>query len=840
MNKKIILVAALAFILIQQAAALDITEKLLWGINESSLKNFVTGATVTNNGANSLTNSLLGDGAYDFVPTDYQTQPDEDAIDRTTSIGVCMWINITTTDDAKFLINDDGWAMRTETDGSHGSCTAGNRIAIALINKATICTDGLTYTQNEFGFFCFLKNSSSVTTWLNGAKVGQVADANTLQVGTSVTYIMTQSAGGGHLQGQLDEAYVYSDLNQSVIDALYNNGTGCRPTAENSAGCSAGGGGGGENTTLINLTIQAVNGANGSNINTFNATVSQGSTTYNLNTSSGTITIELNSTFLANITLFGSNFLNTYPVLNWNVSMSFSGYLWESEARFNGSEIYTNTSITGFTVYGPYGSNDSSPPRLYFDDGTYSLNATKSLYQDSTLSITQTELENATETFIFYKFVNITAIDGKTGARISGLNVTVINTGIGLNYNNYTTGNELLIPVAASGTWNFTVLNNSYAPNVGNSQLMTVNASSSAIINLVFTLYTTNSFDITFLDEASLEVINTTTIRLDLISDLYSNNYSTSTGLLYIDALTPETYTFRYYGAGFQPRLSTFTLTEDTYNEITLYLLSGGENVSIYVYDQNLDPLESATVKIYRYSTASNSYILVNTINTDFEGKAVVNLQLSSEFYKFFIYYNGDLKKETAGAYVTGTEISFEINIGETVAPDFYNVQDLNGYLSFNDATRNFRFYYQDPNLAVTQGCLYVYTTGIGGETLYNSSCSASTSALILVNIANVTGQRYLAKGYVTIDGKQSLFSSLSYTFKEASKFGSLGILIIIILTLIFGFVAIWDIQTGLILMPLPTVIGSLPAVNWINIQPAFAIGLEIIFILMAAMIKRR
>lgn len=433
--------------------------------------------------------------------------------------------------------------------------------------------------------------------------------------------------------------------------------------------------------------------------------------------------------------------------------------------------------------------------------------------------------------------LNVSAYSNTEASLIQNFTATILGLTDGHTVTLNTTNGTIHFTVR-NQTYNVSIDAPGYADNYGNSAL--VGNWSAMLTNYQFNLYTTNSFNITFKDESSLAIINTTTINLDLISEVFSSNYSTSTGTLYIDLLTPATYTFRYSGSGFQPRLSSYTLDPSSYNEIILWLLPGGENVTIFVYDQSSDPVEGATIQIYRYSSQSNSYFLVNTIDTDFTGQAVTNLELNSEFYKFFIYYEGELKKQTAGAYVTGTELTFEINTEDPIAQTYYSLQDVDGYVSFNENTNNFRFYFNDQGTTVSQGCLKVYTVAIAGETLFNTTCVSGSSALILVTATNVSGQRYVGSGYVTIGGKEYLFDTYSYTFKADSSYGGLGVLLVIFLTILAGTLMLWDISVSLMLLPLPTLIGSLPAFNWINVPTEYAVGLEVMMVVLAFLMKKK
>lgn len=531
-----------------------------------------------------------------------------------------------------------------------------------------------------------------------------------------------------------------------------------------------------------------------------------------------------------------------YTAASNNEQYPFSGSVPGDTFSITAVNGYDSSSISSFnaSVNGTiYGTTTGTINTSILSNTTSLFNVTvfKSGYHNASYFNYNVSLDLEASLYNVNTTLNISAFSNSENSSILNFTASIVGLTDGHNLTLNTTNGTIAFTVT-NQTYNVSLTAEGYANNYGNSVFL--GNWTSLVTNYQFNLYTENSFNITFQDESSLAVIDSVTINLDLISEVFSFNYSTSDGTLYIDLLTPAEYTFRYSGAGFQPRISSYGLTPDSYNEITLWLLPGGENVTIYVYDQSSDPVQGATIQIYRYSSQSNSYFLVNTIDTDFTGQAITNLELNSEFYKFFIYYGGQLKKQTAGAYVTGTELTFEINIEDPFSQTYYNLQDVDGYVTFNEDTLNFRFYFNDQGSSVSQGCLKIYTVAVAGESLYSSSCTAGSSALILGSAANVTGQRYVASGYVTIGGKDYLFDTASYTFQAGSNYGSFGVFLVIILTILAGTLMLWDISVSLLLLPLPTLIGSLPAFNWVNIPTEYAVGLEVMMVVLAFLMKKR
>lgn len=332
-------------------------------------------------------------------------------------------------------------------------------------------------------------------------------------------------------------------------------------------------------------------------------------------------------------------------------------------------------------------------------------------------------------------------------------------------------------------------------------------------------------------------------VNFEIVSSAFASNYSNdySTNPIYfIEDLPSGDYYVKYYASGYTYRFHYFTIA-GTVSTLNLALLntSSSTSVSVYVYDEFSNPVENANIYVYRYYLDTNSYKLVADRVTDFEGKSIFNLYLNDEFYKFYIYYDGELKEQTQGAYVTGTTLYFTINTGSPILQTYYSLEDIIYYVDFNSATNNFRFYFMDnTSTIVTQGCLELYKVTIAEETLMNETCVTGSSAVMYANAQNISGLRYVAKGYVTIDGVKVLLDTESYTFPAATTFGKAGLFLVFILTAVFGLILIWDIPLSLMAMPIPTLLGSL--FGFINLTPGYAIGLEVIMIVIAFIMKKR
>lgn len=427
----------------------------------------------------------------------------------------------------------------------------------------------------------------------------------------------------------------------------------------------------------------------------------------------------------------------------------------------------------------------------------------------------------------FYVF----AYDADTNATISEFSVRFINDtydGTGNSVNN-------VIVWPNGGIYSMVVSSNGYSTLTLTDYNITLGTVYNAYLNL------SNAFTVYIRDQQTNALIDNQSVNIELIGTINSTNATTSIGYHYFVGLTPDDYIVRYSSTGYNSGLYYYTLVNGTNEVFTIYMLqnTSATQVDLYVINENSDYIENARIVVQRYIAAINSYTAVADLRTDFQGKANAQLELNNEFYRFYIYYNDLLKLQTTGAYIVSDEVTFQIVTGTEVAQDYLILEDVNGYVSYNPTTQNFRFYFDDPLQSVSQGCLRVYQLINTQEVLFNQTCVNSYSGTILVKATNITDMTYRGKGYITINAVEKFFDSFSYTFTGGSPFGTTGLLIVLILTILAATLFMYDPMIGLFVTPLPLFIGSMPSIGWVNIEPYYTSGLLIICIAIGIYMKK-
>jgi len=556
------------------------------------------------------------------------------------------------------------------------------------------------------------------------------------------------------------------------------------------------------------------------------------------NTTNGTINLplDLNST-LYNFVVFSNDSGGYYSREYKSINYSFKAELFQAEYRFSASEIFTSNIVSGanFTI-GTRLINSTTP--VYFIAGKYNITALHPAYFNKTQEITVTALTNLTSTItnMYNSILNVTAYS-LLGA-INVQNFTINLTGRSLPYSivqNTTTYSNLFYVL--NGTYNVSIDGYNYATTYNDS----IKLYQQAQTNHTFNLYTSNSINFTFLygSGAAATGIN---ISLELISTIYANNYSTSDGSIYVDLLSPTEYTIRYNSPGYVERFYYFVLTNRTTNHLNLYLLSNDTVTQVLatVYDQLSQVVEGAYIKVLKYHIESNSYVLEEIVKTNFEGRAVLNLVMNTEFYKFIIEYpSGTIRTVTNPTYIFSNTINFQVIISEDIAKEFFTSQNVNGEMVFNNNTNNFKFTYSDSQNLVQSACLNVYTLSmVNGKNLFNSSCITGSSGSILLGVIAKNGTTYVSDGLIYFNATNYfLIKSLIKSFGEGPPdFGRLGVWIMWILVMLFAGVAYWSMTFAVILAPLPILIGRILGFHeW---SWAICIGLEIGGVIVAYLIS--
>lgn len=606
-----------------------------------------------------------------------------------------------------------------------------------------------------------------------------------------------------------------------------------------------------EGESTPSFTITTIDTYDSSAINNFTVTLFNSTDSYTNATTTGSITWD-NLTGIYDLTINssanGGYFERTYE--NVNVSNDLEAKLWQAILYVNVSEIITNTKLTDFWAGAPLQLNQSNSTgwaKLFMKAGTYNIsaNATGYLKWWETITISNLELKYANISLGKSNFT-ITAINARDGSIVENFTITLMNSDPSYDYQtskstwiNEVIGSEnaSLVFRTLEGNYNISITAAGFAPGEAEYTINLNNLYS----NYTFSLYTSNSINFIFYDEQTSLKITNKNIDIELISDVFSANYTSNNGTFYIDLLTPSIYLIRFNADDYNERHYYFLLTNQTATSLNLFMINSSlaTPITATVTDQDGEDVESAYIKVLRYEIQSNSYRLREIYKTDNQGETSLNIIKNDEFYKFIVEQPfGTIKLITDPAYVINDEIGFQILNREIIAARFFKANGVVSVLTFDNNTNLFSIIFNDPSNLMSELCLNIYKITLHSKTLVNHSCTQSSSGSIALGVANETGTTYLAEVIVGFSPTEYLLDSISHTFLVINDVNLIwGPWINIFLTITMALTSLWSIPIAVILTTIPTLILSM--FNIISLPVMYALSLFVASIVVAAIVWR-
>jgi len=508
------------------------------------------------------------------------------------------------------------------------------------------------------------------------------------------------------------------------------------------------------------------------------------------NSTGNVITTNIDSSlnYVEDVEISGTNYFSrTYT--DYNISADLAAELHQSEVNFQPYQLITNTTISGSNC------TINTTTKLCSAEwnltaGDYDVIVSNVAYYNLTEEVTITTLQSSTINIyeLYSSILNITLVNSGNGSSINNFTGYVYNTVNDWNDSFITTNGTAQVNLLDNLT--YTVHINGLT-NVSNTveDTILVNGTSDSI---ELSTYTWNSILINYKDVETLATINNVT--LEIISTPYANNYSTTTGSMYLTLLTPTTYTLRYASEGYNNGFYEFTVDDDSGENITLYMMSNStsDEITVLVYDQSANKVEGATIKALRYDITSNSYLIQSIKTTNSEGEVVMQLQKNTEFYKFIAEYAGETRTTTTPSYITSDQVVIQISLADKLFEEIFEELGIESNLQFEESNDRFKWTYNVPsNILTGEVCLYTYSTSMNNDpVLLNNTCSSSAAGIIYLNIYSpVNGTTYIAKAYYD----DTFLQQESYTYGNDLDLGQIGLFIQLLLTIAFISITLWN-----------------------------------------------
>jgi hypothetical protein len=724
----------------------------------------------------------------------------------------------------KFVIQKRDVDNQIHLFGGDGDCNNGQ------IDSGTTLSAG-------WHMFTVRENSTYFELFLDGVSKGSVAKSSSgfcsgigdLHIGRNGEYL----ANLQYFTGRIDELFVHNEyMSQQNITAFYNAGSGVfYDDVPNVPVVPEG---------FVEITLK--NLYDDSGLTNFNVTITNTTDSTSISTTNGTVFY--NSGETVNLT-FHDIESNTYierTFVDVDLSSNYVGYVYQSVLNIIAKERVSNNVITSYNATIESNENVSNAQgniTYYLNAGTYSITGSSNDFLwDTQRNVTLNTKDDLTTILYFgNNSLNITVLNGLSNTSITDFDVFVtLNGSYYWNLTDHDSDGVVYFPTLA-GFYNISVDHPDFALE---SEMVNLTESSQEI---EFILYTFNSIFFNFYDEVGLFKLDFQPVSLEIISTAFSNNYTTSNGSIFLSLLSPSTYTIRTTSDGYTTRFNEYTLINNTNINLDVYLTNNSNSnfktIEATVLNENSDPVEDVLIKVLRYDISSNSYTVREEVRTNFEGQADLSLIKNEEYYKFVLVYGGKTKLTTQKTQIFEDSITFRIVVAELAGETLFYVTNVEGDVSFNNNTNIFRFYYNDPNNQVTQGCLDIYKTKYDGKTSISTQCVSGTSGYIYYTITPENSTTFVGNGYVYFGDTQRFIDSRKYTFiSEQIQLGVDAYLGLFLLTCLFAMFGVWNLVVAVVLTPLPTLIFS--SMGWIPFDFKFALAFQVVAVFFAWMLSRR
>lgn len=561
-----------------------------------------------------------------------------------------------------------------------------------------------------------------------------------------------------------------------------------------------------QNATTLNHTLTGL--SNGTTtwsvrIASVNGNQTFGPFQFSVNTAVGTSTtlctlgesVTYNTTGTYNISAYSIGFGDGGEGLYYNTSTQNYAYTqpvnlilttFQGWINLTATRLFLNTSITTFNATNTNVTNTTSTgsTMIKASNGPQTVTIGVPGNYSRAYTITgialQTIQYNATDIYDNNYTFTATAQDGT----ITNFTVNASQTTFGTNIRSSTTTTGTAhLGLVQGYTYNITISAPGYS---STSVLLNTNASTHTYN---FDLYKSNTLNITYYDEITHQIINTTTITSSFISDIYAINKTTTTGGIQVTLYAPSNYSIRSSASGYYSRNYQFNLVEGTFAYLNLSLLDTGNGtiVTITVKDTLDTPIENAIVKINKYDITTNTYPTVEIRSTNFEGKTQASMVLNDPEYTFTIERNGRVLLMTTPSQIYGTTLTLIVDTTQNTGfEQIFTKYGLSGNVTHQRATQNVQYQYNDASNTLTNACLTIYSL-TETRTQHAKTCSAATSGTITIALPEQNGTSYQAIGTITTPNNHTYtLDTIWITFNETIPEDGMGLFMLFLMLILF------------------------------------------------------
>lgn len=554
--------------------------------------------------------------------------------------------------------------------------------------------------------------------------------------------------------------------------------------------------------------------------------------------------VNFNATF---ITGRYNYFIRCNDTLNNEVNTTLTNFtIVLNKTFFGAKEKFTDTPFLNFTIEGIDSLNNqkfiitttNGVASRFLSAGNYTFNITNNIsYYNKTFLFTTLTIPTTINNTLFDHKLNISSFKAIGGNSIT--NFTINITGNRTTETFSTTNGSVTFEVIKSINYSTFIDAEGYELNNTNHTDLTGLTSS-----FNYSLFQTNSVAITFKYASDLSIANNINITTQFLG-LSAQTITTENGTIFVDLLTPDSYTIIFDSEGYEQGKYLLTVVNRTTTNITLYLTNESASlVLINVKDKFGNELQNVKISIQRW--LNNTWVTDQILLTDFQGRTEGYYVLSKVFYNHVLEYkgktrfgtiNGDADKKLIFAEDVSNGINFNIDIlTSSEFKTFYNsTLDVNYNLSFVNKTNTtgyFRFYWNDDTGASRKGCLNV-VFGSNGSIVCNNCATSATGTLFCFVNQTTSLSLYVGSGLIDnipLVSTSSLFGDKS----NRIDWGVTGYILAFFLVLISFFAFISSPTVSLIVGTTVFLSLAFAGIIFKDVSLIAFIGLEIIAFLIA------
>lgn len=544
----------------------------------------------------------------------------EAAFDSTTSISYGFWIKTGEATDAYVFRKGAATNQFYSYIYANGSISGAVRTTPG-VNKEVIGPD--ITNEAEYCIVYTYDSSNGYVLWVNNATARNLSTSGTIiPVVEPITVFMV---GGGT-----------SVLNGAIDNLFFTNRT--MNSSEVAEFCSKVPFGG----VPASLTVSLNNSVNGSSINRFSANVHNGTHSFNGTTTTGSVSFNITGTVEVSWINISEGTNATYFNVTQNITVTVPTTVTNSTFQLyislSPKQLYTNNSISIFNTTNNLLTNQTNGTSVVIKgllgDNNIRIVPYGNFSMNTTCSMTAPLVTNyCNATGIYDDIFNLSARNGYNGSGINTFSVTLSNTTFGASQSASTTNGSVFLRSLQGYLFNFLLT----APGYANTNVyLPANATQN---NYTFNVSPGNSVYLYYFDENNGSVIskNVTTI---FENTTYTFTNISRTGIAFVSGLTAGTWTLTSSAEGYNQRVNTITITENSTQNFSVYLGNSTSTVIFSVFN-TINPnlvIEGAVIGMYR--SVNGTSVLVESHTTDITGRAQFSYNTNT-YYSFIVTATG-------------------------------------------------------------------------------------------------------------------------------------------------------------------------------------------------------